>query len=287
MSVSPLPLTHSAITARLRAAGCVFAEDEAELLTSTARTAADLAVMVDRRVAGLPLEHVLGWAEFRGLRVTVDPGVFVPRRRSEFLAEQAIVLARRTLMDGSGGPPAGRRMVVVDLCCGTGALGAAVATALSTAALVEVHAVDGRPVEVHAVDIDPAAVRCARRNLAPAGGHVHCGDLYEPLPDRLRGRVGVLLASPPYVPTGDIGLLPAEAREHEPLVALDGGADGLDTVRRVIAGAPLWLAPGGHLLVETSERQAANTAEAMSRAGLTPRVTGSDELYATAVIGTR
>ncbi|MEV0151733.1 MULTISPECIES: putative protein N(5)-glutamine methyltransferase [unclassified Nonomuraea] len=289
MAVSPLPLTSSAITARLRAAGCVFAEDEAELLISTARTPGDLAALVDRRVAGLPLEQVLGWAEFCGLRVTLDPGVFVPRRRSEFLAAQAIDLARRTLAngsgtpangagtpaDGSGGPAAGCRMVVVDLCCGSGALGAAVAAALST------------PVELHAVDLDPVAVRCARSNLAPAGGHVHQGDLYEPLPDRLRGRVGVLLASPPYVPTGAIGLLPAEAREHEPLLALDGGVDGLDIVRRVIAGAPLWLAPGGHLLVETSEGQAANTAEAMARAGLTPRVTGSDELYATVVTGTR
>ncbi|MEV0203173.1 HemK family protein methyltransferase [Nonomuraea sp. NPDC050691] len=309
MSVSPFPppsfpLSLSAVTARLRAAGCVFAEDEAELLTSTARTAADLAAMVDRRVAGLPLEHVLGWAEFCGLRVTIDPGVFVPRRRSEFLAAQAIDLARRTLTDGSGGPPAGRPVVVVDLCCGSGALGAAVAAALSAPAEpapnepvptepVPAEFAPGAeervaraPVEVHGVDIDPVAVRCARRNLAPAGGHVHQGDLYEPLPDRLRGRVGVLLASPPYVPSGAIGLLPAEAREHEPLLALDGGADGLDIVRRVIAGAPLWLAPGGHLLVETSERQATNTAEAMSRAGLTPRVTSSDELYATVVIGT-
>ncbi|GAA2276363.1 putative protein N(5)-glutamine methyltransferase [Nonomuraea roseoviolacea subsp. roseoviolacea] len=317
MSVSPLSLTPSAITARLRAAGCVFAEDEAELLTSTARTPADLAVMVDRRVAGLPLEQVLGWAEFCGLRVTLVPGVFVPRRRSEFLAAQAIDLARRTLADGAAGPvpdaggpaaasgglAAGRRLVVVDLCCGSGALGAAVAAALSTPAaeeravdgdmhagggrLAETRTADGSPVELHAADLDPVAVRCARRNLAPAGGHVHQGDLYEPLPERLRGRIGVLLASPPYVPTDAIGLLPAEAREHEPLLALDGGADGLDIVRRVIAGAPLWLAPGGHLLVETSERQAANTAEAMARAGLTPRVTHSDELYATVVTGTR
>ncbi|WP_235994768.1 class I SAM-dependent methyltransferase [Nonomuraea montanisoli] len=346
MSVSPLSLTHSAITTRLRAAGCVFAEDEAELIITTARTPAELAAMVDRRVDGLPLEHVLGWAEFCGLRVSVDPGVFVPRRRSEFLAAQAIDLARRTLAGGSGGPPAGRRVVVVDLCCGSGALGAAVAAALSTSAPegraadanpVQAHADaphpaeirggeprpaethaddrrptgnrggeprpaekdaddlrptgksggDGSPVELHAADLDPVAVRCARRNLAPVGGRVHQGDLYEPLPDRLRGRVGVLLASPPYVPTEAIGLLPSEAREHEPLLALDGGADGLDIARRVIAEAPLWLAPGGHLLVETSERQAAHTAEAMARAGLTPRVTGSDELYATAVIGTR
>ncbi|WP_067170092.1 putative protein N(5)-glutamine methyltransferase [Microtetraspora niveoalba] len=261
MSASPSLSSLPHIVTTLRAAGCVFAEDEARLLLSTARTPDDLATMVDRRVRGLPLEHVLGWADFCGLRVAVDPGVFVPRPRTQFLIAQAAALAR---------PGA----VVVDLCCGSGAMGLALAAA-----------VDG--VELHAVDIDPAAVRCARRNLTAAGGHVHEGDLYEPLPATLRGRVDLLIASAPYVPTGAIGLLPPEARVHEPRVALDGGADGLDIVRRVIAEAPPWLAPGGHLLVETSERQAAPTAEALARAGLVSRVTGSAELDATAVIGAR
>ncbi|GAA0988432.1 putative protein N(5)-glutamine methyltransferase [Acrocarpospora macrocephala] len=249
-------LTLPAIVIRLRAAGCVFAEDEAELLVSTARTPDDLAGMVDRRVAGLPLEHVLGWAEFCGLRIAVDPGVFVPRRRTEFLVEQALALA------GGGA-------VIVDLCCGSGAVGAALVAALGQ-------------VELHAVDIDPIAVRCARRNLDTA---VYQGDLYDPLPRDLRGRVDILVASAPYVPTGAIGLLPAEARVHEPMIALDGGADGLDVVRRVTARAAEWLAPGGHLLVETSARQAASTAEAVARGGLLPRVTGSDDLDATVVIG--
>ena len=113
------------------------------------------------------------------------------------------------------------------------------------------------------------------------------GDLFDALPPALRGRVDVLLANAPYVPSREIGLLPAEAREHEPLVALDGGADGLDVQRRVAAEAARWLAPGGHLLVETSERQAARTAAAFADGGLTVRVTSSDELYATVVIGTR
>src|SRR5581483_3454111 len=141
--------------------------------------------------------------------------------------------------------------------------------------------------EVHAVDIDPAAVRCARRNLTAAGGRVYQGDLYAPLPAALRGRVDVLVANAPYVPTGEIGLQPAEARLHEPRVALDGGADGLDVLRRVIAGAPPWLAPEGGVLVETSERQAPRAAEAMTGAGLAPRVASSDEMGATVVIGTR
>jgi release factor glutamine methyltransferase len=280
MPASPAASPQSVIAGRLRAAGCVFAEDEARLLTTAARTKADLAAMVDRRVAGLPLEHVLGWAEFCGLRISVDPGVFVPRRRTEFLVRKAAVLARRTAAvarlaaDPTGRAPARPPAVVVDLCCGSGAMGVALVAALERA-------------ELHAVDIDPAAVRCARRNVAAAGGRVHQGDLYEPLPEALRGRVDLLVASAPYVPTEAIGLLPAEARLHEPRVALDGGVDGLDIVRRLTETAPRWLAPGGHLLVETGERQASRTAEAVARSGLIPRVVTSEEWSATVVIGTR
>ncbi|MFD9218944.1 putative protein N(5)-glutamine methyltransferase [Streptomyces sp. NPDC060064] len=261
MSVSPSLLPLSVIVTRLRAAGCVFAEDEAQLLVSAARDSDHLAAMVERRVVGLPLEHVLGWAEFCGLRIAVDPGVFVPRRRTEFLVGRAAALA-------------GPRAVVVDLCCGSGALGAAVVAGLDRA-------------ELHAADIDPAAVRCARRNVTAAGGQVYEGDLYEPLPGPLRGRVDVLLANVPYVPTEEIELLPAEARVHEARVALDGGADGLDVLRRVTAAASLWLAPGGHLLFETSERQAPRAVETVARDGLIPQVVSSEELYATVVIGTR
>jgi release factor glutamine methyltransferase len=144
-------------------------------------------------------------------------------------------------------------------------------------------AVDG--VELHAVDIDPAAVRCARRNIAAAGGQVYEGDLFEPLPSRLRGRVDVLVANAPYVPAEAVGLLPPEARVYEPRVALDGGVDGLDILRRVVTGAPPWLAPGGHLLVETSEHQARHLVETVARNGLIPRVVTSDELSATVVVG--
>lgn len=271
MPASPSPCPRSVIVARLRAAGCVFAEDEARLLISAAQTPAELAAMVDRRAVGLPLEHVLGWAEFCGLRIAVDHGVFVPRRRTEFLVRQA-TLARLAASPATQ-RRARSRTVVVDLCCGSGAIGAALAAAL-----------DG--VELHAVDVDPAAVRCARRNVA-AGGQVYEGDLYEPLPATLRSHVDVLVANAPYVPAGAIGLLPPEARIHEPRVAVDGGADGLDVLRRVIAAAQLWLAPGGHLLVETSERQAPRTVESFTRNGLIPRVASSSELNATVVIGTR
>ncbi|UUU19898.1 putative protein N(5)-glutamine methyltransferase [Streptomyces sp. DSM 40750] len=256
----PLLSTTSVVTA-LRAAGCVFAEDEAELILTTARTPDEVTAMVDRRVAGLPLELVLGWAEFAGLRITVEPGVFVPRRRTEFLVEQALA----TVPGAS---------VVVDLCCGSGAVGAALAASLDGA-------------ELHAADIDPAAVRCARRNIAPHGGHAHEGDLFAALPARLRGRVDILAANVPYVPTGEVPLLPSEARDHEPLVALDGGTDGLDVLRRVAAEAPEWLAPGGCLLVETSERQAPLALDTFRRSGLAAHPAVSEERYAHVVIGTR
>lgn len=249
------------IVNRLRAAGCVFAEEEARLLISAARTTTELDTMVAERATGVPLEHVVGYAEFHGLSFVVAHGVFVPRRRTEFLVDQATVLA---------GSPA----VVLDLCCGCGALGAALSAVLD-------------PVELHACDIDPAAVRCARTNVAAAGGRVYQGDLYRPLPGSLRGRVDILLANAPYVPTGAFGLLPPEARAHEPRAALDGGEDGLDVLRRVIAGAPPWLAPGGHLLVETGERQVRQAVRAITDSGLTPSVAGSEDLDATVVIGTR
>jgi release factor glutamine methyltransferase len=242
---------------RLRAAGCVFAEDEATLLAGAASSPAELESMVERRIVGLPLEQIVGWAEFCGLRLVVEPGVFVPRRRTEFLAERAIALAR---------PGA----VAVDLCCGVGAVAAALAAAVER-------------VEVYAADIDPVAVRCARRNVAP--DRVFEGDLYAPLPGGLRGRVEVLAVNAPYVPTGEIRLMPPEARDHEHHVALDGGADGLDIQRRVAAGAPGWLAPGGHLLIETSERQAPRTVAAFERSGLVTWVASAEERGATVVIG--
>ncbi len=254
------------IVVRLRAAGCVFAEDEAELLIGAATSPTDLLTMVDQRVSGLPLEYILGWAEFCGLRIAVEPGVFVPRQRTAFLVSEALSLVRPR---HSKGP-----VVVVDLCCGSGAIGVAVLSALGAG-------------ELHAADVDPAAVRCARRNVEPVGGHVYDGDLYAPLPPRLRGRVDLLVVNAPYVPTGAIELMPPEARDYEARVALDGGADGLDVHRRVAAEATDWLAPGGHLLIETSDQQAPVAAAIFAAAGLDPQVASSDELDATIVIGTQ
>jgi release factor glutamine methyltransferase len=260
---SPRPLwpeTADVVTA-LRTAGCVFAEDEARLLFEAARTPDELAAMVERRAAGLPLEHVVGWAEFAGLRIALDPGVFVPRRRTEFLVARAAALLR---------PGA----VVLDLCCGSGAVGAALAAAVPE-------------VELHAADLDPAAVRCAGRNLAARGGRVYQGDLFEPLPADLRGRVDVLAANVPYVPTRDIPFLPPEARDHEAPLALDGGADGLDLLRRVAERAAAWLAPGGTLLSETTEAQVPAARRVLRTHGFASRTAHDPDLAATVLLATR
>ena len=114
---------------------------------------------------------------------------------------------------------------------------------------------------------------------------MYCGDLFEPLPTELRGRIDVLVANVPYVPTAAIALMPPEARDHEPRVALDGGSDGLDVARRVIAAAPDWLAPAGSLLFETSESQAPAAVATVAAAGLAARVVSDDDRGATVVVG--
>ena len=267
MKVGRSPEVFARVVERLRAAGCVFAEEEAELLLAAADgDAAVLTALVDRRTAGEPLEHVVGWAEFCGLRIAVGPGAFVPRRRSEFLVAEAVRLAA-----GAGPAP-----VVVDLCCGTGAIAAAV-----------LHSLKARAVDpvVHAADVDPGQTAWARRNLPPGVG-VHDGDLFDALPGRLRGRIDVLVANAPYVPTGHLAALPAEARDHEPVTALDGGVDGVELHRRIGAAAARWLARHGSVLVETSERQSPLTVAALRDGGLAARVVRCEELEATVVVGT-
>ncbi|WP_245862578.1 putative protein N(5)-glutamine methyltransferase [Sanguibacter antarcticus] len=257
----------SSVTSALRGAGCVFAEDEAAAILDAAHDASHLADMVERRVAGTPLEQILGWAEFCGMRIAVAPGVFVPRRRTELLVREAAAILQH---GDSGDRVSPGRPVVVDLCCGSGAVGAALAAC--------------RDVDLYAADIDPVAVRCARRTVQPAG-RVLEGDLFDALPVSLRGRVAVFVVNAPYVPTDEIRFMPAEAREHEPHRTLDGGPDGLDVHRRVAHGVGGWLAPGGHLLVETSGRQTTGTVEAFRAAGLEPRVVHDEEIDATVVVG--
>lgn len=246
------------LVGRLRAAGVVFAEEEAVLLAAAA-TGDELESLVARRAAGAPLEPLLGWAAFDGLRVPVDADVFVPRRRTELLARAA---AART-------PPGA---LVLDLCCGTGAVGLAIAARVPGAA-------------VHAADIDAGAVANARRTLGLIDGRVWHGDLFAALPPHLLGRFSVIAVNAPYVPTGRIADMPREARDFEPRVALDGGDDGLDLHRRVAAEALAWLVPGGVVLIETSRTQAAWTALLLEQGGFTATVESDDEVDGTVAVG--
>ncbi|MGW6448361.1 putative protein N(5)-glutamine methyltransferase [Lentzea sp. NPDC055074] len=241
------------IVERLRAAGCVFAEEEAALLEQAATSPQHLEDLVAQRVGGLPLEHAVGWAMFCDRRIVVTRGVFVPRHRTELLVDLATDL---------------KPDVIVDLCCGSGAVGAVLQHRLPDAT-------------VYAADIDPAAVACARQNLT----NVFEGDLFDALPTHLRGHIDVVVANVPYVPTGDIAFMPTEARDHEARVALDGGADGLEVLRRVATQAATWLRPGGHLLSETSERQAPAALAAFTAAGLTAKLVTSED--SNAVVGSR
>ena len=243
---------------RLRVAGCVFAEAEAALLFADAHDPAELERMVAERCSGTPLEHVLGWADFAGVRVCVAPGVFVPRPRSELVVDCAVEVLR----PGD---------TVIDLCCGTGAIGVAISARIAGLAL-------------HACDVDPAAVACARRNVEPLSGQVHLGDLDAALPTALLGQARLMVANAPYVPTDAIRLLPHEARDHEPIVALDGGRDGLDLHRRIARSAPLWLRPGGYLLIETSGSQSRGTAALVTAAGFSAKIVRSEEHDATVVV---
>jgi len=254
--------------AALRSAGCVFAEEEASLLLAASDDDAALTAMVDRRVGGEPLEQVLGWAELAGVRVAMAARVFVPRQRSILLVRETAAAAREVARTR------GRGAVVLDLCCGTGAVGAAVLAAAGDAVA-----------ELHAADVDPAAVACARSNL-PAG-QVHEGDLWAALPPTLAGRLDVLAANAPYVPTEEIATMPPEARLHEARVALDGGPDGLDLHRRIAAQAPAWLAPGGVLVLETSRRQAERSRALVADSGLTAHVVTDDDAAGTVVVGRR
>lgn len=231
--------TDRIVVERLRAAGSVYAEEEVDLLRSAAAAGTgEFAALVIRRMAGEPLQHVVGWADFAGFRVRVAPKVFVPRPRTERLVDVAVELGRAW---AAGTEP----VVVVDLCCGTGAVGLAVSTALRRT---------GR-VRLVAADVDPAAVACATTNLRHADDEVVESDLLAGLPTDLAGRIDLLIANVPYVPTRDLRLLPSDVRAHERRIAHDGGADGLDVLRRVVAVAGRWMDPGGRAVFEIADGQ--------------------------------
>jgi release factor glutamine methyltransferase len=326
----------SETTARLAAAGCVSAEAEARWLleeavgigpgTLPARRAEPLPQpaatrlerMVARRVAGEPLQYVIGWAPFGPLRLEVGPGVFVPRPETEIVAERAarhlaesaggsggLSSEARAQAPGSQAEPSvaprvdpgsgglssearagtpgsqaepsvaprwdrGSAPVAVDLCTGSGAIACFLAEEVPGA-------------RVLATEIDPGALAWARRNLRDRPVELLEGDLDEPLPADLEGGVDVLVANVPYVPASAMLLLPRDVHEHEPRVALEGGPDGLDVLRRVVARAPHWLAPGGWLVCEIGADQGEAAAALLEEqrlvaVGVRPDLAGRDRV---------
>jgi len=191
--------------------------------------------LVARRATREPLQHLTGVAHFRHVELGVGPGVFVPRPETELLAGWAIEQAGRVARDE------GRKPVVVDLCTGSGAIARSV-----------VDEVPGA--RVHAVELDEAAHAWATRNLAGTGVDLRHGDMATAFDD-LTGQVDVVVCNPPYIPLEAWESVAAEARDHDPHLALFSGQDGLDAMRVLEERAALLLRPGGVVGAEHADEQ--------------------------------
>lgn len=240
-------LTTASVVDRLVGAGCVAADEEADELMAAARDEETLEASISRRERGEPLAWITGTLRFCGRTIRVDPGVYVPRLQSQELACRAVAL----LSEGEDGGWA------ADLCTGTGAIAVHLDAAVPAASVV-------------GVDLDMRAVVCARRNGVPAV----LGDLGQALRSEA---FDVVTAVAPYVPTGEIRLLPADVQRYEPRLALDGGGDGLDLIRRVVRSAARLLRPGGWLLTEVGGDQDRALIPALAASGFGPAATWLDE----------
>lgn len=253
MSVSkPRDLVNAA-KGRLTEAGVASPEyDAAELLAHVLGTTRSRLALVDsvdpsqvdafdtlvaRRAAREPLQHLTGSAAFRHVELRVGPGVFVPRPETELLAGWAIERAGE----------AGLGPVVVDLCCGSGAIALSVADELPGA-------------QVHAVELDPGAHVWAERNLAGSGVDLRLGDMADAFPE-LDGTVDVVACNPPYIPLEAWASVAPEARDHDPALALWSGDDGLDAMRVLEATAARLLRPGGWVGAEHADVQGESAAQ--------------------------
>jgi release factor glutamine methyltransferase len=228
--------------------GCVAPDAEARaLLRASSEGAGPIDELVGRRLRGEPLAWIIGWVSFCGIRVVVDPGVYVPRPHTQGLARRAVSLL-----------PAGG--IAVDMCTGSGAVAAVVASAHPHATVV-------------ATDIDPVAVVCARNN----GVRALVGSLDKPLSPSLRGRVDIMTAVVPYVPTEELHLLPRDVVANEPRRAIDGGRRGTTLLVRAAEAAARWLRPGGSVLLELGGDQAGEVATALADAGLSEILVHRDD----------
>ena len=202
--------------------------------------------LVGRRQAHEPLQYLLGFEDFVGLRIRVTPAVLIPRPETEGLVEWAVEILAP--LDGP---------VAADVGTGSGAIACALAAACPA-------------LEVLAIDSSPAALGVAAGNVRAAGLSARvrlvAGDLLAPLAS-LAGRLDMIVSNPPYLPTGIIPSLPREVAGFEPRLALDGGPDGLRVIRRIVAEAPGLLRSGGTLLMEIGEEQAGLVASLMAAEG--------------------
>jgi release factor glutamine methyltransferase len=229
-------LTRDAVVALLASEGFVAAEEEADELLAAAEGNGELLDrLVARRRTGEPLAWITGSVTFCGIEVRVDPGVYVPRWQSELIAERAVARL-----------PAGG--IAVDVCTGAGAIAKTLSTRRPAARVV-------------ASDLDERAVACARSN----GVEAYQGDLFGPIPRSLEGRVDVVTGVVPYVPAPDLPLLQRDTLTFESPLSYDGGRDGTDILRRVVAESPRFLRPGGALLLELGAGQPELLAADLSR----------------------
>ncbi len=251
-------------TATLEAGGIGTARQEAEWLLAgllgverfalyvdparrlSSPTVARFLTVIERRARREPLQYLLGWEDFHGLRLAVTPDVLVPRPETEGLVEWAVELL--------GGRP---DPVLADLGTGSGAIACAIARALPAA-------------EVLAVEVSVGALAVASRNVRELGlssrVRLLAGDLFAPL-GSIPASLDLVVANPPYLPSAVIASLPPEVSRHEPRAALDGGPDGMAVIRRIVAGAPAVLKRGGWLLMEIGEEQAGPLASRMAAEG--------------------
>ncbi|MBD3372406.1 MAG: peptide chain release factor N(5)-glutamine methyltransferase [Candidatus Coatesbacteria bacterium] len=266
---------HKRLADELRAAG--LSPHEAELLLSMRlglprhrlyldakrEVPPDIAAVLEsdlrRRLSGEPLQLVLGSVGFRGLELSVRPGVFIPRPETEVLVEQAVELASRT-------PGA-----LLDLCCGSGAIACALAAELPTRRVV-------------AVDASPAACELTRDNARRLGLAERIGVVRAGLAEALAGPFALIACNPPYIPSGDLRTLPAEVRDHDPAAALDGGPDGLSCYRRLAPELTRLLLPGGPAVLEIGEEQGEavrgifENTPGLERVEIQPDLTGRDRV---------
>jgi release factor glutamine methyltransferase len=220
--------------------------------------------LIARRATGEPIPYIKGFTEFRGLELISEPGVFVPRDSSEFLAEQAVRRLRKR-----------RKPIHIDLATGAGTIALSVANEVPKA-------------KVYGTDLSKDAVKLARRNARRLGLKVRfsTGDVFGGLPKMIAGDVDVITVHPPYVAMAEVDELPDEIKDWEPVHTLtDRSEDGLGFVRRTVAEAPDWLGRGGWLLMETDPDRARDVKRVMSRGRFRDvRSTRGGELKITRVI---